>query len=227
MQAVIPIAGRGKRMAETSPLPKQLIPVAGKPIIEYTLAALPDSIDELIFVVGGPHESAIRSYFGTTHGVRRVRYVVQEEPLGTAHALRCAAPLVVDKFLAFFPDDILEKESLKRLITVDDLGVLVARTDTPSHFGVLVVDDNNHVIDAVEKPKEFVSDLVHTGASLLDPEFFSVTTTPSARGEYETPDVLMALIRERQRTITAIHTSKWIPVNNPNELELAERHLFS
>ena len=78
MQAIILMAGKGTRMAKYYEGPKQLLPVAGKPVMEYLLDSLPEEITELIFVVGGPHEQTIRDYFksGESHG-RPITFVKQ------------------------------------------------------------------------------------------------------------------------------------------------------
>lgn len=226
MQVVIPIAGKGKRMAQAYQGPKQLLPVAGQPLVEYTLGALPREIDELVLVVGGPYEQHIRDYFESEHKGRRVTYVRQPEPLGLGHAIQQAASVVNGKFLVVLPDDIYAAEDLQAMIQHEDLAVLAKRVKDPENFGVLVCDAEGCLVRAVEKPKEFVSDLVSAGPYLLDREFFEVQVSPSARGEIELPDLVMALVRERGRRVKVRETSFWLAVNNPEQLTNADREMF-
>src|SRR5690348_16551255 len=100
MKPVVLMAGKGTRMAKYYEGPKQLLPVAGKPVVEHALDQLPDEITELIFVVGGPHEQKIRDYFKAgRYGHRRITFVVQTEQLGLAHAFRTAEKLIDGRWL--------------------------------------------------------------------------------------------------------------------------------
>jgi len=188
------------------------------------LASLPEEIDELILVVGGPYEQAIRDYFGENHGGRKINYVRQEEPKGLGHAIQQAKGIARGRFLTINPDDIYEKSDLKRMLAEADLAALAYKHSQPQNFGVFVCDNQGYIQRTVEKPKEFVSDLVSAGASfLLDEEFFEVTVPPSARGEIELPDLIQALITQRNRKFKVIETSFWIPVNDPEQLDLADK----
>lgn len=227
MQVVIPIAGKGKRMAEAGiGGPKQLLPVAGKPLVEHTLARLPSAVDELVLVVGGTYEPAIRDYFGAEHAGRKVTFVQQEEQKGLGHAVQQAAPVIRGKFLVVLPDDIYAPEDLQSLVEGPDLAALAKRVDAWQNFGVLVCDAEGCLIDAVEKPKTFVSDLVSTGAYLLDDELFAVRVPPSSRGEIELPDLVLALARERGRRIRVLEARFWVAVNDPQQLTAAEQALL-
>lgn len=226
MQVVIPIAGKGKRMAQTHQGPKQLLPVAGQPLVEYTLGALPSDIDELVLVVGGPYERQVREYFGGEHKGRKVTYVRQPEPLGLGHAIQQAGPVVGGKFLVVLPDDIYGTEDLQAMIRHDGLAMLAKRVERPENFGVLVCDAEGCLVRAVEKPKEYVSDLVSIGTYLLDREFFDIRVPPSARGEIELPDLVTALVRERGRRVKVVEASFWLAVNDPEQLTQAEEEIL-
>ena len=106
-----------------------------------------------------------------------------------------------------------------------DLAVLAYRVKNPENFGVLVPDKDGYLTYAVEKPKEYVSDLVWTGAMVMDQDFFKVEVEASERGEYETPDVWMKLIEEHGRKIKIVEADLWLPVNDKVQLEEAERSM--
>lgn len=205
--------------------PKQLLPVAGRPIVEYTLAALPPEIDEMVLVVGGPYEQQIREYFGREHRGRRVTYVRQAEPRGLGHAVQQAAPVVRDRFLVMLPDDIYAARDLHAM-SLEGLAALAKRVKHPENFGVLLCDEEGCLKGAAEKPTEFVSDLVSTGAYVLDPEIFEVRGRNSARGEVELPDLVVALVRDRGKRVKVLEASFWLPVNDPEQLTLAEKELL-
>ncbi|TSC63802.1 MAG: bifunctional UDP-N-acetylglucosamine pyrophosphorylase / Glucosamine-1-phosphate N-acetyltransferase [Parcubacteria group bacterium Gr01-1014_106] len=213
-------------MAQTYQGPKQLLPVAGKPLVEYTLSALPAEVDELVLIVGGPYEQQIREYFGGEHQGRKVTYAHQPEPLGLGHAIQQANTAVRGKFLVILPDDIYAAEDLRAMLEQPDLAALAKKVQNPENFGVLVCDDTGCLVRAVEKPKEFVSDLVSAGPYLLDREFFDVKVTPSARGEFELPDMVMALVRERNRRVKVLEASFWMAVNDPEQLSAAEEAIL-
>lgn len=222
MQAIILMAGKGTRMAKYYEGPKQLLPVAGKPVVEHLLDALPEEITELIFVVGGPHEETIRMHFASgEYKGRPITFVKQEEQLGLAHAFFTAKGLIHGRWYGSVGDDIYDPQALKELVK-QDLGLYTFRVPNPEQFGVLVADDEGYVVKAVEKPKEFVSNLIWGGAMVMDESFFSVNIEPSARGEYETPDVWMKLINEQGKKIATVESRFWFPVNDKPQLEAAE-----
>lgn len=225
MQAVILMAGKGTRMAKYYEGPKQLLPVNGKPVVEYLLDNLPAEVTELIMIVGGPHEEKIRQTFTNGYNGRSVIFVKQEQQLGLAHAFWCAEPYVKGRWLGTVGDDIFGADDVKRLIATNELAVLASRVPNPQTFGVLVTDEQGYLTRAVEKPKEFVSDLAWMGAMVMDEDFFATKVEPSARGEYETPDVWMKLVTANQRKIKVVEGSLWLPVNDKAQLEEAERVL--
>lgn len=224
MQAVVLVAGKGTRMAKYYEGPKHLLPVAGRPVVEHALSMLPPEVTELIFVVGGPHEQRMREHLRGGFGGRPARFVVQKEQLGLAHAFTCARGMVRGRWLGMVGDDIFGPRGMRELAS-HELSVLAARIDHPERFGVLVTDENGYLVRSVEKPQEFISDLVWTGAMVMDEEFFAVEVEPSARGEYETPDVWMKLVAERGRQIKVVEADFWLPVNDKEQLEEAERVL--
>lgn len=225
MQAIVLMAGKGTRMAKYYEGPKQLLPVKGKPVVEHALDMLPDEINELIFVVGGPHEETIRKHYksGEYKG-RPITFIVQKEQLGLAHAFKTASHLVSGRWLGMVGDDIFGPDGMKELVK-HELSVLSSRVDNPEKFGVLVTDDDGYLVKSVEKPQEFISDQVWNGAMVMDTDFFETEVEPSFRGEYETPDVWMKLIKEKGRKIKVVEADFWLPVNDRDQLEEAERVL--
>lgn len=226
MQAVVLMAGKGTRWAKDFTGPKQLMPVAGKPILEHALDQLPPEITDLVFVVGGPHESAIRNHFTSgQYASLPITFVVQKEQLGLAHAFKTAKAIIKGRWLGMVGDDIYGPEGMKRLVQ-PALALLAARVPNPEKFGVLVTDKAGNLVRAVEKPQNFVSDQVWTGAMVMDEEYLNIDLTPSARGEYETPDVWTDLVK-RGRQIKVVEADFWLPINDKAQFEEAQRLLSS
>lgn len=227
MKAIVLMAGKGTRMAKHYEGPKQLLPVNGKPVVEHALDQLPPEVTELIFIIGGPHEARIREHFKSgSYAGRPITFVVQAQQLGLAHAFRTAQSLIKGRWIGMVGDDIWSPNSFRNLVQ-HELGVLASRVKNPQNFGVLIADDEGYLVRAVEKPKKFVSDLVWTGAMLMDESFFSADVAPSARGEYETPDVWTKLIQEQGKKIKVVEADFWLPINDKAQLEEAERLLKS
>ncbi len=219
------MAGKGTRMAKYYEGPKQLLPVAARPVVEHALRMLPAEVDRLIFVVGGPHERAIREHFKTKrYEGRPITFVVQEEQLGLAHAFGAAKHLVKGRWLGMVGDDIFGPRGLRELVQYD-LAVLASRVSNPENWGILVTDESGYLVKSVEKPKEFVSDLAWNGAMVMEQSFFEVEVSPSARGEYETPDVWMKMMAEKGKKIKVVEADWWLPVNDKEQLEEAHRKL--
>lgn len=222
MKAIILMAGKGTRWAKYYKGPKQLMPVAGKPIIEHILEMLPKVIDSLVFVVGGPHEQTLREYFKSgEHQGRPITFVVQTEQLGLAHAYKFAKEVVGnERWMGLVGDDIVGPKGLEEL-TKHELAVLAYPSPHPENFGVFVTDEDDYLVRSVEKPKEFISDLVSTGHIMMDRRFMDAHVPPSARGEYETPDALMHLINEEGAKIKVVRSEFWLPINDKLQFEEA------
>ena len=184
MKAVLFAAGKSTR---TYPLtltrPKPLLPVANKPIAIHQLEALPESVTEVIFVVGYRHEM-IREALGESHNGVSIRYVMQEEQKGTGHALLQCESHIDEPFMAFNGDDIYHADDIAELAKLEQ-GVLCKTVEDPSRFGVFVVNAEGNVTQVVEKPTEFISNLANTGAYKFSPSIFSILrdTPVSSRGE--------------------------------------------
>lgn len=167
MKIIVPMAGMGKRMRpHTLTVPKPLIPVAGKSIVQHLMEDLinvcPEKVDEIAFVVGHFGDEAEKNLIGIaeTLGAKGSIYY-QDEPLGTAHAILCAAPALTGKVIVAFADTLFTPEDK---ISADADGVIwVKKIEDPRQFGVVKVNDAGFITDFVEKPQDFVSDLAIIG----------------------------------------------------------------
>ncbi|MDP3989275.1 MAG: nucleotidyltransferase family protein [bacterium] len=225
MKAVLPMAGKGTRMANYYKGPKQLLHVGDKPILEHILCSLPSDVDECIFVTGGPYEEYIKEHFTSGEYLGKpIRFVQQSQQLGLAHAFCEAQRYVDDRWFGAVSDDIVDPDAIRELFT-HDLAVLACRVSNPENFGALVADDAGNLVRAVEKPEDYISDLVWTGHMIMDKSFFESDVALSARGEYEVPDVWNNMISRRNKKIQIVETTFWLPINTKEQHEVAEKYL--
>ncbi|MBU6323312.1 MAG: NTP transferase domain-containing protein [Patescibacteria group bacterium] len=222
MQAVILAAGEGKRMRPlTLTRPKPMVEVAGKPLLAHIIDALPPEIDEVILVIGYKRE-AIREYFGNEYGGRRITYVEQTEPLGTGHALHLARPHIRGRFLFMFADDLHGPEDLAEALR-HPLAILATRHEDPKRFGVIEVSEDGRLIGIEEKPAEPRSNLVSTGAMVLDERIFGYELERHENGEYYLTSPLARLAEEHP--VMVVEQGFWVPLAYPEDVEAAERIL--
>ncbi len=222
MQAVILAAGKGTRMRPlTYDIPKPMLPINGKPVLEYTISFLPKEIDEVLIVVNylGDH---IKKYFGEEWKGRKIKYVFQDKLNGTGGALRYCKDLVNGKFLVVMGDDLYYHEDLKKMMK-EELAILAQEVDDPSRFGVLKTDENGELIEIVEKPKMEGKGLVSTNAFMLNDKFFNYELVPVSDTEYGLPQTLAIMAKDYP--VKVMKTTHWMAVGNPEDLEKAQTEI--
>jgi glucose-1-phosphate thymidylyltransferase len=235
MRALILAGGEGSRLRPlTHTSAKQLIPVAGAPILVHALDAIRDAGITEIGIVVGQTADEIRAAVGdgSAWGLT-VTYIPQEAPLGLAHAVLTARDFVAGHpFLMYLGDNIL-LEGLGRFVerferTRPDAQIFLARVPEPERFGVAVLQDDR-VIRLIEKPTTHVSDLALVGVYLFDDSILeaAATLSPSGRGEYEITEAIQWLI-DHGRTVRAEMVSGWWKdTGRPSDLLEANRVLLS
>ncbi|EKQ55701.1 MAG: UDP-N-acetylglucosamine diphosphorylase/glucosamine-1-phosphate N-acetyltransferase [Methanobacterium sp. Maddingley MBC34] len=239
MRAIILTAGEGTRMRPlTLTRPKTMLPVGGKPLLEYNVEALRDAGIKDVTMIVGYQKEAVMEHFkeGQDLGVN-ITYVTQEERLGTAHAIGQVAHIAKedkDAIIVTNGDIILENKLIKSLMdkyhNSHAQSILVlTEVDDPSSFGVVELE-GDHIKDIVEKPNpgEAPSNLINAGIYLFDPIIFQAIekTGKSERGEYEITDSLKIQIKEGKMVLGMVSQDKWIDVGRPWEfLELNEHYL--
>ena len=235
MRALVLAGGEGSRLRPlTHTQAKQLIPVAGQPILFHALDAIRDAgITEVGIVIGhtGPE---VRAAVGD--GARwhlSVTYLEQEAPLGLAHAVMTAADFVRGQpFLMYLGDNVL-LEGVRRFVseferTRPDAQIFVARVSEPEHFGVVELKDGN-AVRLVEKPRGFVSDLALVGVYLFDDSILEAcaTLSPSWRGEYEITEAIQWLIDQGKTVRVEMLDGWWKDTGRPEDLLEANRMLLA
>ncbi len=225
MQCVILAAGKGTRLRPlTDSLPKPLVNVCDKAIIDHIVEALPDSIKELIIVIGY-HGDQIKLHCGNIFHGRSVRYVEQENYSGgTGDALLCVEDLITGKFLFMYADDIHGAEALEKVVT-EDHAMLGMFSDTPELFGVLVKNENGTLKKIIEKPEQPPSNLINIGGFVIDKTIFKYRPSVSILGEVLVTDMLTSYAE--RFPVKIIEQDYWLPIGNIEQLQLAERKMCS
>lgn len=205
--------------------PKPLLQVAGKPLLERLVESLPPEVDELIIVIGYLGDQ-IRDFCGDSFVGRSVKYVWQEQKLGTAHALGLARQhLGKEKFLVLNADDLIGPAALEESVR-HPRALIVAQHSEPSRFGVVMLNNDGTVAEIIEKPVKPKSNLVSTGAILIDQTIFNYKADQHPNGEYYLADMLNKMVKAGER-VMAVKTSDWFPVAFPQDLVEAENWLKS
>ncbi|MBC6990989.1 MULTISPECIES: sugar phosphate nucleotidyltransferase [Hymenobacter] len=167
MKIIVPMAGMGKRMRpHTLTVPKPLIPIAGKPIVQRLVEDIAkvcgEPVDEVAFIVGRFGETVEKSLVKIAESVgAKGTIYYQDEPLGTAHAILCAKDSLTGPLVVAFADTLFKADFT--LDTSADGTIWVQRVDDPRPFGVVKLDDQGRITELVEKPEQFVSDLAIIG----------------------------------------------------------------
>lgn len=235
MRALILSGGKGSRLRPiTHTQAKQLIPVAGIPILFHALQAISDTGIKEVGIVVGSTAAEVRAAVGdgSRWGVQ-VTYIPQDAPLGLAHAVLTAADFVRgEPFVMYLGDNVL-LEGLNRFVeeferTRPDAQIFLARVREPERFGVAVLD-GERVIKLVEKPKDHISDLALVGVYLFDDSIVEAAEAmkPSARGELEITEAIQWLI-DHGRTVRAeMVEGWWKDTGKPEDLLEANRMMLS
>ena len=167
MKIIVPMAGRGSRLRpHTLTVPKPLIPVAGKPIVqrlvEDIVKVCEKEVDEIAFIIGdfGKEVEDNLIKIAQALGAKGSIYH-QDQPLGTAHAILCAQKSLEGNCVVAFADTLFKADFT--LDSSKDGIIWVSQIDDPSAFGVVKLNKENVITDFVEKPKNFISDLAIIG----------------------------------------------------------------
>ena len=195
MKGIILHGGHGTRLRPlTHTGPKQLLPIANKPMSEYCVEAIRDcGISDIAIIVGGIGSNKVREYYGDGSKFNvNISYIEQDEPKGIAHAINLCKNFVEnEKFLVFLGDNIIQKsisDISKRFESSnnDDALLLLCQVSNPERFGIADVKENK-IIKIMEKPKNPPTNLAVTGIYFLTPKIFEVFSRlkPSHRNELE------------------------------------------
>jgi len=214
MKCVILAAGEGNRMHPlTYTRPKVMLPIAGKPILEWNLLnARAAGLKEFIFIVSYRSEM-VREYFGNGKPWNvKIRYVNQGKPMGTAHAIGTVEPFVSD-FLVLCGDTIFGSNDIKQLTKKGNTIGLI-KIDNPTEYGIVELK-GKQVVKISEKMERPSCNVVNAGMYHFNKKIFDCIrkTEKSPRGEFEITDSINMLIDKEP--MEAMFLKEWRDVVYP------------
>jgi len=235
LKGIILHGGHGTRLRPlTHTGPKQLLPIANKPMSQYCIESIRDAgITDIAIIIGGLGANKVREYYGNgeNFGVN-ITYIEQDEPRGIAHAIRLCKEFVNnEKFLVFLGDNIIQKSIIgfvENFTKSDyDATVLLCEVDNPSRFGIADVE-NEKIVKITEKPKKPTSNLAVTGIYLLTPLIFEIIDNlkPSWRNELEITDALDNLLKQNNNIGYETITDYWKDTGTPEDILNANRQVL-
>ena len=225
MKIIVPMAGRGSRLRpHTLTVPKPLIPVAGKPIVhrlvEDIAGVLDQKIEEVAFII---HESFGKKVeeeliaIAQKLGAKGTIYY-QNEALGTGHAIMCAKDSLSGPAVIAYADTLIRADF--DLDTSADSVIWVKQVDKPEAFGVINLNQSNEIVELVEKPKEFVSDLAVIGiyyfkdvAVLRDELQLVIDNNIIHGGEYQINDGIKQMMAKGMKFVPG-KVDEWMDCGN-------------
>ena len=228
MRIIVPMAGRGSRLRpHTLTIPKPMLPVAGKPIVQRLVEDIASiyaqPIEEIVFIIGDFGEQVEKDLLQVAKELGSTgRIAYQDQPLGTAHAIHCAGDSLNDEIIIAFADTLFRAD-----FTLDqskDGVIWVKAVDDPRAFGVVNLDDDGLITEMVEKPENPQSDLaiigiyyIKDGANLKVKIEHLLDNDIKSKGEYQLTDALDA-IREEGGKLAAGEVNDWMDCGNKDNL---------
>ena len=209
----------------TADIPKPMLKIKGKPILEHKLNALPEEIDEIIFVIGYKGEH-IMNHFKKKFGSRKITYVFQHNLNGTGGALHLAKSLLHYKFLVMMGDDLYCKKDIRKLMKCN-LAAMGYEVEDVTRFGILKIDRKGNLTDIVEKPKKSKDRFANIGLYKLNKRFFDYDPVSTKSGEIYLTDILVSMAKDHK--IKVEKASLWLSIGHPDDLKKAEEiiHKFA
>ena len=236
MRIIVPMAGMGKRMRpHTLTVPKPLVPIAGKPIVQRLVEDIAkvcgQKVDEVAFIIGnfGKEVEAQLIKIAESVGAKGSIYY-QDKPLGTAHAILCAEPSLDGNLVVAFADTLFKADFT--LDTTPDGTIWVQKVEDPRPFGVVTMDGNGVINKFVEKPETFVSDLAiigiyyfKDGAYLKKELQYLIDNDIKDKGEYQLTNALDNM-KNKGSKFKPGQVTEWLDCGNKDStVQTNERYL--
>lgn len=221
MDAVLLAAGLGTRLRpHTLTTPKPLLPVQGRPILDWTFGALPKSVDRVVVVVHYLAEQ-VEAYLRKQTHFKDWAIVPQGTPQGTGDAFRkCRPQIRSDKVMVLNGDDLFGADDLAKLADCP-AGVIVQEVQEPKKFGIAFLKPDGTLEKLVEKPDLPPPQLANTGAYLFPREVFDIEIGLSKRGEYEITDYVSQLAVKQPYHV--VRSTFWFPIGDEAAWQAAEK----
>jgi dTDP-glucose pyrophosphorylase len=231
-KAVVLAAGRGTRMRElTADLPKPMIEVRGKPVLQHILEGLRDAAVRDFLIVVGYHADAVQNFFGdgSRYNVA-IHYATQAVQDGTGRVVDLARDFVSDSpFVLSYGDILADPGNYKRIVDLPnnvEAIITVTHGQDVSKGGAVFVNEQMELVDLREKSErwsglsEHAVPFYNAGLYVFRPSIFKFTAKlkPSPRGEYELTDAICALAQSGKKVKALELLGEWADVRDPEIL---------
>ena len=227
-KAVVLAAGRGTRMREmTTDLPKPMIDVRGKPVLQHIVEGLREACVRDLLIIVGYRADAVQNFFGDGSRYNiEIQYATQVVPDGTGRIVDLARNFAGDSpFVLSYGDILVDRANYKRLIDLPhdvEAIISVTRSEDVSKGGAVFLNEEMELVDLREKskPGEPTSPWYNAGIHTFRPSIFDFTAKlkPSRRGEYELTDAIRALAQSSKKVKALEITGEWADVRDPEIL---------
>ena len=224
MKIIVPMAGMGKRMRpHTLTVPKPLVPIAGKPIVQRLVEDIAkvcgEPVEQVAFIIGNFGEAVEKSLVRIAESVGAKGTIhYQDQPLGTAHAIMCAKEALEGNVVVAFADTLFKADFT--LDTSRDGIIWVQKVEDPKPFGVVKLNEQNQITEFVEKPEHFVSDLAiigiyyfKDGAYLRNELQYLLDNDIKDKGEYQLTNALENMKNKGTKFVPG-QVTEWLDCGN-------------
>lgn len=221
MKTIILAAGEGKRMRPlTLKIPKPLILVNGKPVIDYAFDVLPKEIAEVVVVIRYLGDQ-IKRYLGNEYRGKKISYA-EGSIKGTAYSILAAKNFIKkdERFLFLHGDEFHARDDILNCLA-HPLSAIVAKYDQPEKAAVVSLDKEGCIIDVVEKPEHPKSNLIVGGIMVLSADIFSYTPTQHKNGEFYFTSMLAQFVKDH--LVKAVLSKNFIgDITTPDDIKNIE-----
>jgi UDP-N-acetylglucosamine diphosphorylase / glucose-1-phosphate thymidylyltransferase / UDP-N-acetylgalactosamine diphosphorylase / glucosamine-1-phosphate N-acetyltransferase / galactosamine-1-phosphate N-acetyltransferase len=232
-KAVVLAAGRGMRMRElTIDLPKPMIDVRGKPVLQHIVEGLRDAGVRRVLLIVGYHAETVRNFFGDgRHHNVDIEYTMQTVQDGTGRVVDLARNFTGGSpFILSYGDILISPANYKHVVDLPnnfEAIITVTRGEDVSKGGAVFVNEQMELVDLREKPKpgEPTSQWYNAGLYAFRPSIFEFIARlkPSPRGEYELTDAVRDLARSGKKVKALELSGEWADVRDPEILARLNR----
>ncbi|MFH1790137.1 MAG: nucleotidyltransferase family protein [bacterium] len=227
MKAIILAGGLGTRLRPlTHNTPKPLLPIKGKPIMQFAIENLvKHGIKDIILSVGYKAEE-IMEYFGNGSKMKvNLSYSIEDTPLGTGGAVKKAAENVGSQFILIWGDNLMDVDIAKMIVEHENTGALITMALTPrpdiENFGVANIQGDK-IISFIEKPKKEIApdNLINAGAFIINKKALDIL--PEGVSSIEKQCFELLALQGMVRAF--MHKGQWFPTDTIEKYELANKH---